>query len=316
LSGVGSLTGWWNSIAAGDFRHTGRTDYIVGNLGLNTFYRGDESAPLAITARDFENNGAFVAITSLYLPDQQGEKKEFPAFGRDEIAKQFPSIKNRFPTYRSFALTTMDDLLTPEQRKGAIRLQASMLQSCFLRNDGAGKFTLIPLPREAQVSVLNGMVVDDFDGDGNPDVLINGNDYGTDAATGRYDALNGLLLKGDGKGGFSACSIGESGVFVPGDGKALVKLLSPGGDCLVAASQHEDALKLYQLKRAVKAVRVNADDVSAVLMCREHRIRKEEFYYGNSFLSQSSRFLLVDSTVKTVTIKNFKGELRKLSFEK
>lgn len=316
LSGVGSLTGWWNSIAAGDFRHTGRTDYIVGNLGLNTFYRGDESTPLAITARDFENNGAFVAITSLYLPDQQGEKKEFPAFGRDEIAKQFPSIKNRFPTYRSFALTTMDDLLTPEQRKGAIRLQANMLQSCFLRNDGAGKFTLIPLPREAQVSVLNGMVVDDFDGDGNPDVLINGNDYGTDAATGRYDALNGLLLKGDGKGGFSACSIGESGVFVPGDGKALVKLLSPGGDCLVAASQHEDALKLYQLKRAVKAVRVNADDVSAVLMCREHRVRKEEFYYGNSFLSQSSRFLLVDSTVETVTIKNFKGELRKLSFEK
>ena len=316
LSGIGGLTGWWNSIAAGDFRHTGRTDYVVGNLGLNTFYRGDESAPLAITAKDFESNGAFVAITSLYLPDQQGQKKEFPAFGRDDIAKQFPGIKTRFPTYKSFALATMDDILTPEQRKGAIRLQANMLQSCFLRNDGGGKFTLIPLPREAQASVVNGMVVDDFDGDGNLDVLINGNDYGTEAATGRYDALNGLLLKGDGKGGFSPRSIGESGIYIPHDGKALVKLMGPAGNYLVAASQHQDVLKLYQLKRTVKMMRVNADDVSAVVTCRDHKMRKEEFYYGNSFLSQSSRFLLIDSMVESVTIKNFKGELRKLNFEK
>jgi len=30
---------------------------------------------------------------------------------------------------------------------------------------------MIPLPQLAQVSVLNGMVTDDFDGDGNLDVL-------------------------------------------------------------------------------------------------------------------------------------------------
>ena len=36
----------------------------------------------------------------------------------------------------------------------------------------------------------------DFDGDGNLDVLMNGNDFGTDVTVGRYDALNGLLLKG------------------------------------------------------------------------------------------------------------------------
>jgi hypothetical protein len=41
-----------------------------------------------------------------------------------------------------------------------------MLQSCYLRNEGNGKFTFIPLP-VAQISAINGMVVDDFDGDGN-----------------------------------------------------------------------------------------------------------------------------------------------------
>ena len=30
---LANILGWWNSIAAGDFRHTGRMDYIVGNLG-------------------------------------------------------------------------------------------------------------------------------------------------------------------------------------------------------------------------------------------------------------------------------------------
>ena len=98
----------------------------------------------------------------------------------------------------------MDDLLTPDQRKGALRLKANMLQSCYLRNDGGGKFTMMALPIAAQVSAINGMVVDDFDGDGNLDVLINGNDYATSIGIGRYDAFNGLLLKGDGTGGFQA----------------------------------------------------------------------------------------------------------------
>ena len=309
-TGIANSTGWWNSIAAGDFRHTGRTDYIVGNTGLNTFYKGDEKYPLSITAKDYDNNGAFIAITSLFLPDQQGRKQEFPAFGRDDVARQFPSIKKRFATYKPFALATMDDILTPEQRNGALRLQANTLQSCFLRNDGGGKFTLIPLPREAQVSLIDGMIVDDFDGDGNLDVLINGNDYGTEVATGRYDAMNGLLLQGDGKGGFTPRTMQESGICIPHDGKALVRLLGPANDYLVAASQHQDALKLYRLKRRITALRINPDDVSAVVTSGGNRIRKEEFYYGNSFLSQSSRYILIDSNARSVTIRNTKGKLR------
>ena len=114
-------------------------------------------------------------------------KKEFPAQGRDDLAKQLPSIKKRFDTYKPFALATiMDEVLTPEQRKGVQRLQANMLPSCYLRNDGGGKFTMMPLPKEAQFSAINGMVVDDFDDDGNLDVLIDGNDYGTEVGTGRY----------------------------------------------------------------------------------------------------------------------------------
>ena len=201
-SGVNDKHGWWNSIVAGDFRHTGRTDYIVGNVGLNTLYQVSDQYPVYITAKDFDNNGGYEAFLSLYLTDQNGTLKEFPANSRDDVIERLPAMKKRYNNYKSFATATMDDIFPPGKREGAIRLKANMLQSCYLQNDGGGKFTMIPLPKEAQISILNGMLADDFDGDGNLDVLINGNDFGTEVSIGRYDALNGLLLKGNGSGDF------------------------------------------------------------------------------------------------------------------
>ena len=52
-----------------------------------------------------------------------------------------------------------------------------------------------PLPGIAQYSAINGVITEDFDGDGNLDICINTNDYRTDPSNGRYDALNGLVLK-------------------------------------------------------------------------------------------------------------------------
>ena len=72
-TGISDKFGWWNTIAAGDFEHNGRTDYIVGNVGLNTFYKGTDKYPAYITAKDFDNNGSFNAIPSLFLKDRNGE---------------------------------------------------------------------------------------------------------------------------------------------------------------------------------------------------------------------------------------------------
>ncbi len=313
-SGIQDKTGWWNSIVAGDFRHTGRMDYIVGNVGANTLYQASDKYPVYITAKDFDNNGNYDAIPSLYLPDKDGILKEFPAFGRDDMIKEMITIKKRYVNYRSFANATMDSIITPAMRNGAIRLKATMLKSCYLRNDGNGKFTMIPLPLQAQVSPLNGMIVDDFNGDENLDVLMNGNDFGTDVSIGRYDSFNGLLLKGDGKGGFQPLTIQESGIYIPGNGKALVKLRSSAGQYLVAASQNRDELKLFSLIKKQKLIELKPDDLSAVIHFKNGSIQKEEFYYGSSFLSQSGRFLGVSDEVLSVEIFNQKGITRKLSF--
>ncbi len=166
---------------------------------------------------------------------------------------------------------------------------------------------------QAQFAPLNGMIADDFDGDGNLDVVINGNDFGTEVTTGRYDAFNGLLLKGDGKGNFKPLSILQSGIYIPGDGKALIKLQSAQGKYLVAASQNKGDLKIFQLRKNVTTIKVNPDDMSAIIHYKNGGIQKQEFYYGNSFLSQSSRFLQVNNLVTAVDMINSNGVRRSVN---
>jgi len=312
-SGIADSIGWWNTIAAGDFEHNGRIDYIVGNTGLNTFFKASDQYPTFITAKDFDNNGSYDAFPSVFLKDQDGKMKEFPVQTRDDIVKQMIGMRVKFQNYKSFAAATMDDVLPANMRKDAIRLKANMLKSVYLRNEGNGKFKMIALPMQAQISELCGMAVDDFDGDGNLDVVINGNDYGTELTTGRYDALNGLMMKGDGKGNFKPLSILQSGIYIPGNGKALVKVMGAKGNYLLAASQNRGAMKIFELKRDVHLVKIQPTDMFATIKFKNGKITKQEFYYGDSFLSQSGRYINIDGSMASVAITGNDGHTRNLA---
>lgn len=316
IAGITNRIGWWNSIVPGDFDNDGDTDYIMGNLGMNSFYRANELYPVSVYASDFDNNGSYDAFPSIYLSASQEDttKKEVPVHMRDDAVKQMISMRSKFQNYKSFALSTMDQLFSKEQFSRCLKLQANYLQSSYCRNDGNGNFTLVPLPAQAQLSALNGMVVDDFDGDGNLDVLINGNDWGTEVNVGRYDALNGLVLKGDGKGGFIAQTISESGVFIPGNGKGMVRLQGKHNRYLVAAAQNRGPLKIFEQNKKVKQVHVQFDDLSAEMKYTNGITRKLEFYYGCSFLSQSGRDISIEEYVTSIVITNNKGEKREMAF--
>jgi len=314
-SGTAGQKGWWNSIVAGDFDNDGDIDYIVGNLGQNSFFRASDQYPARVYGKDFDNNGVYDMMTSLYLPDSDGIVREFPAETRDDLLKQMNSKRKKFPSYRSYAMATMEDVLSPEERKGATILEANNFQTCYFRNDGNGKFTVIPLPPQAQFSTVYGMVTGDFDGDGNLDVVLNGNDFGTEPFIGRYDAFNGLFLKGDGKGNFTPLSIVKSGIFIPGDGKSLAELRGANGNCLLAAGQNRGPLKVLELKRKIRQFPVKPSDVSALITYKNGSHRKEEFYYGSSFLSQSGRFLLLEDSVSSVEITDSGGKRRSIKLK-
>ena len=299
-TGMADQLGWWNSIVAGDFDNDGKIDYVVGNLGRNSFYRASDEYPIRVYAKDFDKNGIYDMIPSLYLPDVNGKMKEFPAQGRDDLLKQINAMRKKFPTYKSYAVAEMSQVLTDDERKGALILNANNLQTCLFHNEGNGKFTMIPLPAEAQFSAINGMIAEDFDGDGNLDLVMNANDYGTEPNVGRYDALNGLYLKGDGKGKFTPlCPFCKAASLSREMVKPLVKLQSANGKCLLAAGQNRGPLKIFELKKDIRTIRVGPSDVGALLKYKNGLTRKQEIYYGSSFLSESGRFLNLDKNVES-----------------
>jgi hypothetical protein len=313
-SGIATQTGFWNSISSADFDNDGDMDYVVGNLGLNSFYKASEKYPARIYGKDFNGDGNYDAVPSLFLRTSYEDKsiKEFPAQTRDDMVKQMISMRARFPNYNAYALSTIDKVLTEEERKGALVKDASWLSSSVLINDGKGHFSINALPLLAQVSTINGMVADDFDQDGNVDLLICGNDYGTEVSVGRYDALNGLLLKGNGSAGFEALSISQSGIYVPGNAKAFVKFIGQNNSYNVMASQNRDQLKSFRQSAKSTIIKIGGDEQSAMITFKDGRKQKTEFPYGSSFLSQSSRFLNASPNIKKIEIRNTLGKLRRI----
>jgi enediyne biosynthesis protein E4 len=150
-------------------------------------------------------------------------------------------------------------------------------------------------------------VIEDFNGDGNLDLALAGNDYGNEVTNGRYDAMNGLLLSGNGEGRFTPQSILQSGIYIPGDAKALVKLKGSDGSLLLVSSQNQGSLKAFRLKNTGRKVPMRPTDRYAILLLENGKRRKEEFYYGSSFLSQSARMLNINQHVDSFAIYDVKG---------
>jgi hypothetical protein len=315
-SNVSEKVGWWTSISSGDFDNDGDVDYIAGNLGLNSFYKTSPQFPVNIYGKDFNSDGNFDAITTVFLPSspQDHSPKEYPAHVRDDMTKQMISFKSKFQNYRSYANGTWAQMFSSDDLKDAVKLQANYFDNAFIRNDGDGKFEVISLPVNAQFACINGMVTEDINDDGNLDVVLNGNDYGTDVSIGRYDACNGLTLLGDGKGNFTPQSILQSGIYIPGNGKALVKLTSASNEYLVASSENKGPLKMFKLREQTSLLHLTPGEISMMINYKDGKRQKVESGYGSSFLSQSGRFLKVNSLMSSIQIQDSRGRQRIVKF--
>ncbi|HLG38482.1 MAG TPA: VCBS repeat-containing protein, partial [Chitinophagaceae bacterium] len=313
VTGVSNQTGWWNSIASGDFDNDGDMDYVVGNLGKNSFLRANDKQPVSVYAKDFDNNGTIDGIVTVFLKDQEGGKKEYTAMNRDDIVSQLPGVRKKFSTYKDFAKADVHQIFPAEQMKGALALHANNFKSCYMKNNGNGKFELHALPDLAQMALLNGIIVEDFNSDGYLDMALSGNDYGNEVFNGRYDAMNGLVLLGDGKGNFVTQTILQSGFYIPGDAKALIKLKGISNNYLVAASQNLGALKIFKPRQNANCIPLLKNEISAQIKYKNGTTRKQEFYYGDSYLSQSGRFLSVNMNMASVIIYDSRGGTRTIN---
>jgi enediyne biosynthesis protein E4 len=298
-----SSMGWWNCITGVDIDNDGDTDYVCGNLGLNSIFQGDTTHPLLIFAKDFDRNGIIDPIIVKYNSDEHFEPRPFPVATRDGLVSQVGILRQRLPTYRAYGQATIYDLFTPEELADAYLRKASVFQSSILINDGNGKFEMKALPIEAQFAPIFGIISRDFDHDGNMDLLLVGNDYSMELMAGRIDAFNGLVLLGKGNGDFTALRPYESGFKVTGDAKGMASLFDALGNELFLVAQNKDSLitHIHYQKPSSKVI----DPLGARwadIKLKNGKTRKQEFYIGNSFTSQSTRKIVFHDYFQEITL--------------
>jgi len=159
-------------------------------------------------------------------------------------------------------------------------------------------FDARPLPIAAQFAPAFGVSVADFDGDGNEDIFLAQNFFGVDAESSRQDAGVGLVLLGDGRGGFRALSPLEAGISIYGEqrGSAVGDFDIDGRVDLVVA-QHNGRTRLFRNARGAPGVRVslrgpqeNPDAIGAYVRLKfgERFGPAREIHAGSGYWSQDS----------------------------
>ena len=241
--GLPPLRGWWYSLAVGDFSHDGRPDLIAGNLGLNFAYTASPQSRFGIYAGNFAGN----QTPDIVLTQEIGGT-EYPYFGRAKLGPTIYPVALRFPSYGAFAAASVEQLFGAASLRRVLHYQTDTYASVYLQNTGDGRFTSTPLPNLAQIAPIRGLVVDDVDGDGNLDLIVAGNLYDTEPNTPPADAGNGLWLKGDGRGHFTAVPAVASGFLAPRDVTGLALIKTPAGKA-VLVTNYGDSLQAFAIRK-------------------------------------------------------------------
>ena len=310
-TGLENHLGWWNSITSGDFDQDGDTDFVVGNLGRNNPHHPSAERPVKIYAKDFDGNGSMDPVTFAYYKDRSGNYNSYPSHFWDDLYGQSTLFRRKYERYKSYALSTENDLFTETEKEGALVLVGNYDQSALLKNMGNGTFEVQALPIEAQIAPVNGLVSQDVNDDGFLDVVLIGNDYGNEIFTGRLDAQIGLVLLGDGNGNFKTLASSKSGFVVPGDGKALIKLASATGSPLLIASQNRGRLEVFRHKTTTdgfKSFSPSPQTMAIIIELENGKKQRIETSYGAGFLSQSSRSFAIPQNTKSITMIDYNGK--------
>lgn len=215
--GLAQYKGWWNTVIAGDFDKDGRMDLVASNWGSNTRWQSRRTRMLRMYAGDFDADGTTECVES-YFDDES--KRFVPEYGLGVLGKSWPHLTQRFATYGAFADAGIEEVLGMNVNT-ALVVEANWLETTLFLNQG-GSFKAFPLPAEVQFAPVFGMAASDFDGDGNLDLALAQNFSGVPSHFPKMQAGRGLLMLGDGKGGFTSQSSHRSGLDLEGDGRACV----------------------------------------------------------------------------------------------
>ncbi len=230
--------GMWNSVEVADLDQDGNLDLIIGNLGLNNKYTATKAEPFKLFVNDFDQNGT----NDVYLGFNQ-DGKTFPVRGRQCSSEQMPFVAEKFETYDVFGKSTVEDVLEGREEGMTVKEAYTFAHTIFY-GDGGGNFEALELPMESQIAPVYGIVVYDFDGDGDQDLFTAGNFHDREVETTRSDAGIGCVLINESNRKWRAMHPTESGILANGDVRAA-KLIKQNNSKPVLAIANNNAPMLF-----------------------------------------------------------------------
>lgn len=236
-----STSGMWRSLAIADLDNDGDADIVAGNWGKNNKYKASVEHPMTMVADDFDKNGTRDLIEVKFGSDGGA----LPGRGRSCSGYAISTIPQKFPTWDDFANASYTDIYGPLEN-AAEHFEAADLQSCVLWNDGNMSFETEHLPEMAQLSPAFGIVVDDFNGDGLPDMFLNDNFYANQPETARWVHGYGSVLLRTQDGGYRSIEPHESGIYSYSEGRGALALTFEDNShgILIAATNGYPAIAL------------------------------------------------------------------------